>query len=415
MARISHKKELDNMNRKTLPLIIIILLIFSLFPNLFIKGEQSNIVKAQDVFTPMNGDTSNWWDEDWSYRKLITFNSSQIPSTLTNFPVVYNVTDSDLSEAQSDADDFVFISYADNSTQYNHEIEHFDDGTNELVAWINITSLSSSSDTKVWMYYGNNDCSNQENVAGTWNNDFLAVWHMDDASGGIDDSTGNYDGTEEGTPAYEQDGVIGLAIDLDEDVDYFKFSDTGWIDGTNDFTMEVYMNTDTVTTESFAIQTRDESTTGIRFRLNELQFVTIDGGGQDNLDSITPSTDTWYHCVAVYDADVGKKLYVDYSNSYSNSRKGAFTSQSQFNAVGGADWSGGNPIHGFDGTLDEVRLYKTAVSDAWIETSYNSMNNATNGGFFNTGDEILGPKSWYDSNWNYAKTVSYTHLTLPTN
>ena len=69
----------------------------------------------------------NWWDTDWSYRKLVTINASKVAVTQTNFPVlVYRASDSELADhAQDDGDDICFILFSDNTTQLNHEIESF--------------------------------------------------------------------------------------------------------------------------------------------------------------------------------------------------------------------------------------------------------------------------------------------------
>ena len=109
---------------------------------------------------------STWWNSNWNYRKLITVNSSQVDDDFINFPMLVNITDADLrDDAQDDGDDIAFVLYSDNTTQLNHEIELFNDTTGELITWVNITSLSKSSDTKIWMYYNNSACSSQENTA----------------------------------------------------------------------------------------------------------------------------------------------------------------------------------------------------------------------------------------------------------
>ena len=176
------------------------------------------------------GAGENWWNTDWSYRKLITIDSSYVDATLTNFPVmVYNISDTDLdTDAQSDGDDIAFVSYVDNSTQFNHELDtYFSDG--ELVAWVNVTSVSSSSDTKFWMYYGNGGTSNQEHVTDTWDSDFEAVYHMSGTSSGdIDDSTSNnHDVTVEGdNPTYNVSAIAGYGVGFDGTNDYLSIPDS---------------------------------------------------------------------------------------------------------------------------------------------------------------------------------------------
>lgn len=103
---------------------------------------------------------SGWWvDANWDYSKRIAINHSQVDAALTNFPILVHITgDTDLgSHAQDNGDDILFTMDGDNETKLNHEIEIWnDDGTYVNASiWVNITSLSSSVDTNIWMYYGN--------------------------------------------------------------------------------------------------------------------------------------------------------------------------------------------------------------------------------------------------------------------
>ena len=64
--------------------------------------------------------TQAWWNNDWSYYKPITINSSQITSSQTNFPILISITDTDLRDhAQADGGDIAFV-LIDNTTQLNH-------------------------------------------------------------------------------------------------------------------------------------------------------------------------------------------------------------------------------------------------------------------------------------------------------
>jgi len=141
---------------------------------------------------------SSWWNRSWNYRKMITINNSQVEEDLTNFTVLINITDNDLKDkAQSDGDDIAFTNI-DGTVQYDHEIELFDNSSGHLIAWVKIPQLSSSSNTLLYMYYGNAGATNQQNIPGTWDSNYTAVWHFNNNS--LADSTSNgYDGTNTGT------------------------------------------------------------------------------------------------------------------------------------------------------------------------------------------------------------------------
>ena len=101
------------------------------------------------------------FDEGWQYRKEITIDATKVTANLTNFPVLIAITDTNLaSDAQPDGDDILFTG-ADGATQLDHEIESYTDSTGDLVTWVEVPSLSSSTDTIIYMYYGNSGASNQ--------------------------------------------------------------------------------------------------------------------------------------------------------------------------------------------------------------------------------------------------------------
>ena len=91
-----------------------------------------------------------WYNSNWSYRKEITINASQVTADQTNFPVLATTTDSDLaSKARSDGYDIVFTS-SDGETILNWEREKYTSATGELVAWIQ-ADISSTTDTVLYM------------------------------------------------------------------------------------------------------------------------------------------------------------------------------------------------------------------------------------------------------------------------
>ena len=107
-----------------------------------------------------------WYNPNWNYRKNITINYTKVDAALTNFPVLINVTDSDLAtDAQDDGDDILFTA-SDGTTKLSHEIELFNQTYNtthaHLVAWVNVTSLSNTTDTVLYMYYNNSKCGSQQ-------------------------------------------------------------------------------------------------------------------------------------------------------------------------------------------------------------------------------------------------------------
>ena len=86
-----------------------------------------------------------WWDGYWAYKKQITLDHDQVLHDLTNFPVLINLSsDTSLAaHARNDAYDICFVDSTE-TVQFAHEIEYFDGSTGQLVAWVNVSSVSST-------------------------------------------------------------------------------------------------------------------------------------------------------------------------------------------------------------------------------------------------------------------------------
>ena len=140
--------------------------------------------------------SNSWYSTGgtWNSRKMLTINHGQVAGNLTNFPVLISVTDSDLAAgAQASGNDILFTA-ADGLTKLNHDLPVYVSATGQMVAWVNVPSLSSTADTVIYLYYGNGSAGAQANVPGTWPG-YQGVWHLSESSVGngatLHDSTGN--------------------------------------------------------------------------------------------------------------------------------------------------------------------------------------------------------------------------------
>ena len=155
----------------------------------------------------------------YGYYASITVDHSLVPANQTDFPVlvkgtydgaggepdirtvangghVENTASGGVSGSLSVPADLVFSPNADGSEPYDFEIQYYDPASGEIVAWVEIPTLSSSVDTTFYIVYGDADVAlSQEDVNGTWNANYMAVWHLvEEADGTADeykDSSGN--------------------------------------------------------------------------------------------------------------------------------------------------------------------------------------------------------------------------------
>jgi len=307
---------------------------------------------------------SNNWDNDWQYSKTITIDHTKVPSTQTNFPILVHNTSSDFAtHAQADGDDFAFID-STNTTQYNHEIEKYNSTSGELTAWVNVSSLSSTMDTKINLYYGNAGASNQEHITDTWDSDFLAVFHLAESSGDILDSTVNANiGQEQGTATYGQTSVVGDGIIFSDD-DYFTHVLDKDVIVENSFTVEYWQSGEQgMITGDFYSDKRSY------FGIGGGQYAIGWGDDYEYYGGI-PDSD-WHYFVFATQADFDLDVFIDAVNQ--NGDSGVPLSSSSFATE--ADYNIGRAVsnhtsYNWIGMIDEVRFSNVIRSVDWGITTY---------------------------------------------
>ena len=127
-----------------------------------------------------------WYATNWSHRQVVTIDRSQVLGVLTNYPMLvrrtvpeFRSTGNGGSVGQADGGDFLFTD-ASGTNKLAHEIEKYDPGTGELIAWVNVPLVQTNRDTGLFVYYGNAVAANQWNAAGTWNSNYKGVFHLND-------------------------------------------------------------------------------------------------------------------------------------------------------------------------------------------------------------------------------------------
>jgi parallel beta-helix repeat protein len=350
-----------------------------------------NTYQAYDNKNATNSQYIHWWNGNWSSRKLIVIDHSITSKNLTNFPVLFKETsDSDLVlHAQDDGDDIAFILWSDNSTQLNHEIEYYNNTSGELWAWINITRLSNSNNTKVWMYYGNPDASNQQNSEGVWDSNYAMVQHLNETSGTHNDSTSyNNNGYERGGVTKVTTGKIDGADSFDGSNDHINVSSSDSLNITGNITVSAWIKPVSSQIDWAGIvskrATADENTDpynlyALSFDANankRLCFVISTGtsGSQKQVYSTTvlsQMANNWTYVVGRYNKSQ-ISIYVN----------GVWEADTATTLIIGTN---DKPLHigisvpilsvqYYNGTMDEVRISNVARNASWINASYRTMN-----------------------------------------
>ena len=354
------------------------------------------------------------FESSWPYRKSITIDHTKVSGDLTDFPVLVSLTaDADLAaRAQADGDDICFTA-ADGATRLVHEIESYSAGT--LVAWVKVPSVSSATDTVIYMLYGNPSAANQENVTAMWS-DEKAVWHMGETDAMVEDATGNgHDASAVSGLPSSTTGKIGAANDfVDTESDYITVPVHSDLDGSGSFTVSAWIYSRSNGASDYE-PIAGTHATGWIFTLygtspaNALQYYTSSSSFLNSGVNVTEGA--WSHVAMVYEngvptATTDGKFYINgvqvgsSVNCYDQAAGANLTI-----GAGGAGWTG----YRFEGIIDELRIARAARSAAWMLASYNNQGSPST--FMSVGAEeanFIGTASGSEATANVSVDVVLT-------
>ena len=256
------------LQKKLTASVVLFLIIFQTITGVFLPVKVSfNNLQISTNQTKAAGEAWYSTGGTWNYRKQITIDNTKVPNTdQTNFPILINRTDADWKDtsnsgkvAQADGGDILFTS-SDGSTKLSHEIEKYNNTTGEIQAWVKIPTLSASSDTIIYMYYGNASIANQWDINNVWDTNHKMVQHLqEDPSGSapqMTDSTSNSNnGTSGGTmtSSDQATGKIDGSLNFDGTDDKITVSDDAVLDITDTITLSTWVNVTADTTATYII------------------------------------------------------------------------------------------------------------------------------------------------------------------
>lgn len=127
----------------------------------------------------------SWWNNDWKYRKEITFDLSpaaaDVANSVDNVPVLVRLSAGNFgyfADVKPDGSDFRFVA-ADDKTPLKFHVERFDAQNQMAFLWVQVPKLVGASKTdKIYLYYGNPDAQSAGDAAATYDADQSVVLHF---------------------------------------------------------------------------------------------------------------------------------------------------------------------------------------------------------------------------------------------
>jgi hypothetical protein len=335
-----------------------------------------------------------WYNTNWNYRKLFTINDSEVSipngTTLSNFPVLVYITDPDLETVSnggyvelSTGQDIIFTA-SNGTTLLNYEIVSYSATSGALQAWVNISSISPSGSYTFYMYYGDSTApaNTTSNAQGTWNSNYAAVFHLEQAGNGTageyTDSTSHGNGMQGGGGTSAK--VPTLATGQITGGEYFNGNDytvkntpsgLPTVQSSQTFSCwyEVPSNPDS--NENLVVT--DNGSAG-----NQLRFSGVGdtigmyqwGAGLTVAATAPPSAGQWAYVVWTHSGSAND-LYIN-GVSVATSSTATQTGTPTELELGSYDTTPDEPLLG---TIDEVHILTAAMTADWINTEYQNQLN----------------------------------------
>lgn len=324
---------------------------------------------------------------DFANYKELTIESDYIDTGLTNFPLLVHDDTGDLSGILSNGSDIAFFN-ASKATQYNHEVESYNSNTGELVAWVNVTTVSDGVDTVFYMYYDDSDGGYPvgHNPTSVWDINYTAVFHLTD----LNDSTSNgWLLINNGTAVTSSSGKIAGCYDFEADNTAYLYNDTLLNGSYSSLNLECWVKHESGTDNEYIVKYNILNDDRLFFRRSASQFsmfLEADASGNKVVTGSVLNNNLWYYVSGSYQSGLALRLNL-------NGTETVTLGDVQSNTMQAGDhiefligiFNSTNYLNPMDGLIDEVRISNIVRSNATLKASYHSMNETT--GFLTIGTQ----------------------------
>jgi len=356
-----------------------------------------------------------WWNSSTFFHRVdYKISSDYISTTLTNFPVLVNISSS--IAAKCDGGDSIRFVDSTNTSEFGYEIEQWDAVNDRYFVWVNVTSVSNSVSTYFNMYYNNSNVNSYSRPWAVWDSDYIVVHHMSNLSDELQDSTSNnYHSVDWGTPIFRhvESNNKGYCVKLEGNE--FFVMDNNIFDDSTSITVESYVKFDVYDgdyryifdlLDDLRLQTYYHDTN------DAIQFVTYDGSYHYlDIESNPSNTDDFQHFITIWGNEASvywKGVYLDGVLVNSINNEDTQTTDSGHNIIGAGGI--GNGDDSLVGKIDEMRFSKSNRSASYCVASFHTINETI--GFMTCSVEdtfsgdILEPSSFW------ANTSSASQINL---
>ena len=319
---------------------------------------------------------SAWWNDDWSFRKQLTLDTSasgaNLQESIDEAPVLVRLHTGNFSyflDTLKDGADIRFIA-ADDKTPLKFHIEKFDPINEMALIWVKVPRLTAGTNTdSIWMYYGNTAAKAGQDEAGTYDVNQALVYHFDELSAGPVDSTAYGNQPLASNALANPASLIGAGVKFDESGNRVSIASSPSLRlvPTQGWTFSAWVKPAGSNGNMVVMENRDG---------DRVLSLGIDGGvayGRyvgNGKRFETPRTavlnpGVWSHLALEVTGDI--------LNLYVNGEQVATTKAEVFEMGSAITLGGSEQDSNFMGEMDEVQIAKIARTAAWLKAAVRSQ------------------------------------------
>jgi uncharacterized repeat protein (TIGR01451 family) len=369
----------------------------------------------------------------WLYRQAIIITHTNVFATdQTNFPVLINLASNTglQNHAQASGNDILFTA-SDGVTVLSYEREKYTNSTGALVAWVKVPILSHTTNTVLYMYYGNSSATDQQDAHNVWDSNFKLVYHLGDAgpTTAVDSTTNSNNGTATGATfgaAGQIDGATSYSNGNTTPSNFISAASSPGIGANQSFSYEMWIKV----TGTYVNQTSMTSASGSWFLDRATESPGLVGlipvgssqfGYETRYDDDSglggPTGGTvsanWTHVVMVRDYNTAFRLYVNGTQVGTTTDSGSQALTPPIPRLGRhVSFTSNTP--GLNGLIDEFRISGIARSAGWIQTEY--TNQVSPSTFYSVGAETANATTTATNVTTFVQTPAFSSaFTMPSN
>ena len=377
----------------------------------WIATEYHNQISPVTFYSVIAGDLPN----GYAYRSAFTSDHTEGSNTdQTNFPVLISGTYSYLATTgnggnvtNSNGYDIIVTSDSSGLNPLAFERESYTASSGAISLWVKIPTLSHTTDTVVYLFYGNSSVTtDQSSKTAVWDDNFKGVWHLNQDPTGtspqiLDSSANANNGIAQGswTSGQQVAGEIGGSLSFVSTSSDYVSTANSFINPQTETIQAWFKSTSTAGKKIIGFENAQTGTSASAY--DRQIWLGSDGKLYGGFSCTSPgqlvssssyNDGNWHDVVLTLDASAQQaKLYVDGGIvGTTNSCSGAqvYSGYFRIGAYRAGFWTNGSDGY-FTGSIDEARISLSSRSADWIATEY--ANQSSPSSFYSIGSVVVAP------------------------